>query len=474
MKKTAAIILAFIVLMTSFPSYAAGRIQTYGDELVIVIDPGHGGSNEGTDVYLPLEKERTLVTAKAMAAELERYANIKVYLTRDGDKELSLKERAEFAASVQADFIFSIHYNASEEHDVFGTEIWIPARAPLHAMGYQFADLWMQEMQGMGLHPRGIKTRLNDKGTDYYGIIREATAKAIPAVILEHCHLDAPQDRPWCDEEEDMKAFGRADATAVAKYFGLMSNNGDIDYVSWPLAEIHPDEVWVFPLGESSEPESCELELVALDEESGEAEFEVMAEDSDELLQYFAYSLDGGESYSPPEVWPGYAPNHTENAESTSFKLTLPKGRDTEVKVRVYNRYDRKTESETVSVSLNAPEPVVSVSESDADRARQDAALAWEGTHDIQERLDRIREGEEEKAEEESKDPAASEEVSADSAPSSGVTPTAAPSPVSEAAPPQQQEEADKSMLMPVLGASLLLLCAMLFTGYVLTHGKRR
>ena len=61
------------------------------DNLCIVIDPGHGGENLGGEYEDYTEKEMTIVVAKAMKEELEKYEVITVYLNRELDVELSLE-----------------------------------------------------------------------------------------------------------------------------------------------------------------------------------------------------------------------------------------------------------------------------------------------------------------------------------------------------------------------------------------------
>ena len=64
-----------------------------------------------------------MVTALAMYEELTKYDNVDVYLTHTDDVSMSLADRAQFAAERNADFLFSIHYNASVDHDLFGSEV---------------------------------------------------------------------------------------------------------------------------------------------------------------------------------------------------------------------------------------------------------------------------------------------------------------------------------------------------------------
>lgn len=230
--------MVFLLLCMPLTAFAAGRWQDTGDELVVVIDPGHGGIDSGSSAFPPLEKERNLATAIAFANELSKYDGIKVYLTRTTDVELTLKERAEFAHSVNADLMISLHYNGSGDHSQYGAEIWIPCAAPANAYCFQFAQVWEAEMAALGLHDRGSKLRINGLGRDYYGVIRESAYYGIPCVIIEQCHLDHPNDRAWCDEDSDMYKFARSDALAVAKYFGLRSDELAVDYRNYDLADV--------------------------------------------------------------------------------------------------------------------------------------------------------------------------------------------------------------------------------------------
>jgi len=239
MKKiTIFLIIVFLASILSMRASAAGRWQDTGDELVVVIDPGHGGIDSGADAFPPFEKDRNLATAIAFANELARYDGVSIYLTRTTDEELTLKERAEFAASVNADIMISLHHNGSSDHSQHGCEIWIPSAAPNNAYCYQFAQIWEAEMAELGIDDRGAKVRINGLGRDYYGVIREAAYYGIPCVIIEQCYLDNPDDRMFCDEDVDRYNFARADAVAVAKYFGLHSDDLGVDYLNYDLANV--------------------------------------------------------------------------------------------------------------------------------------------------------------------------------------------------------------------------------------------
>ncbi len=332
-------------LLFPLPSQAAPRLQDVGEELVIVIDPGHGGENQGTIENNHEEKTMTLVTAMAMYQELQLYENVQVYLTRTTDQELSLKERAEYAASVNADFLFSIHYNASENHELFGSEVWVSSLSPYNGYGYQFGYEFLTDMRDKGLFLRGVKTRLNSAGIDYYGIIRESVALQVPALIIEHCHVDEQRDAGYCDSNEKLEAFGRADATAVARYFGLKSSALQVDYSDYSLAEVPLGGIVPKTLPDTTAPDVCEIAFSSADYEAGVLSLEVAAADYDSPLLYYSYSCDGGRTFQPREPWPGSDTLTGNYSDTFTLQLKVESGICPEVIVRAYNLYDLYTES---------------------------------------------------------------------------------------------------------------------------------
>ncbi|MCM1568250.1 MAG: N-acetylmuramoyl-L-alanine amidase [Roseburia sp.] len=333
----------------SLSAFAAPCLQQTDTPVVIVIDPGHGGENQGTTENGFQEKAMTMTTALAMYEELLAYDNVEVYMTHTEDIDMSLKERAEFAQGVGADFLFSIHYNASVEHVLFGSEVWISCQTPYHAYGYQFGYVHQLLMQDMGLFSRGIKTRIDDK-EDYYGIIRESVARKIPAVIIEHCHVDESRDAQYCSDEEKLKAFGRADALAVAQYFGLKSQALGVDYSqSRELPDVAENVLVQAALKDETPPDVCLIEIAKVAPEEGVLTLNVTAADYDSPLIYYSYSLDGGNTYSPLQPWP--ESNALTGAYKDTFLLELevPEGMRPDVTLRAYQLFDAYTESNMIN-----------------------------------------------------------------------------------------------------------------------------
>ena len=78
----------------------------------VVIDPGHGGNDEGTAWYHVKEKDATLAVAHRLEKLLHK-EGIKSVLTRKTDIYVSLDERAEIANHHPHSLLLSIHFNGS-------------------------------------------------------------------------------------------------------------------------------------------------------------------------------------------------------------------------------------------------------------------------------------------------------------------------------------------------------------------------
>lgn len=312
------------------------------EQIVIVIDPGHGGENLGGEYEDYTEKEMTMIVANAMKEELEKYEGIAVYMTRTGDQELSLDERCEYAASVNADFLFCLHFNMSEHHTLFGAECWISAFGENYSKGYSFASVEMDMLQDLGLYSRGIKTRLNDKGIDYYGIIRHSVERNIPCVLIEHCHLDQENDQPFYDHNEKLIQFGKLDATAVAKYFQLSSEELDVDYSGYQNVHVDVPSRVVSP--DKTEPDICMIEVLDQNMTNGEVKVQVSAADYDSGMLYYTYSYDNGQTFSQLQRWPD------KSADTFDFTMQVPPRIVPQIVVNGYNGYDLYTTSNMVSL----------------------------------------------------------------------------------------------------------------------------
>jgi N-acetylmuramoyl-L-alanine amidase len=136
---------------------------------LIVLDPGHGGNDPGAIGPTKLEeKEVVLEVAKQVKKYLSAYP-FDVYITRDDDTFIPLKNRALFANKKDADLFVSIHCNSSPSHEARGTRTYIYSRV---ASSQEAAEAAKYENRSVGM----LDFLLNDlrKGADEYLSIEAA------------------------------------------------------------------------------------------------------------------------------------------------------------------------------------------------------------------------------------------------------------------------------------------------------------
>ncbi|WP_230467650.1 N-acetylmuramoyl-L-alanine amidase family protein [Lujinxingia vulgaris] len=100
------------------PGERLSRVRT------IVLDPGHGGDNNGAIGVAGIrEKHLTLELAYHLREAIqERYPDVRVVMTRYWDTSLSLPERVHLANLAEADVFLSLHYNAAVHNRAVGYE----------------------------------------------------------------------------------------------------------------------------------------------------------------------------------------------------------------------------------------------------------------------------------------------------------------------------------------------------------------
>ena len=199
------------------------------DKVIIVLDPGHGGSDPGAVRNGIKESTLNLKIAKACYEELCEYSRVEVYMTNG---EPTLLERVEYAASVDADVLVSIHNNAATNTSVKGAEVYTPNKnynKTVYEEGQALSKSILNELTALGLYNGGIRTKNSQDNTkyedgslaDYYGIIRMSKERGITGIIVEHAYLSNASDRKFLSSDANLKKLGIADATGIANHFKL-------------------------------------------------------------------------------------------------------------------------------------------------------------------------------------------------------------------------------------------------------------
>ena len=107
------------------PAAPAPQIDLAPGMRTVVIDPGHGGEDEGVrGTQNTKEKDLTLLMARRLKAAIESRLGLRVLLTRDSDDTLGVDRRAAVANNNKADLFLSLHANASVRPNARGAQVY--------------------------------------------------------------------------------------------------------------------------------------------------------------------------------------------------------------------------------------------------------------------------------------------------------------------------------------------------------------
>ncbi|HCU8227588.1 TPA: N-acetylmuramoyl-L-alanine amidase [Staphylococcus aureus] len=168
----------------------------------IVLDPGHGGSDQGASSntkYKSLEKDYTLKTAKELQRTLEK-EGATVKMTRTDDTYVSLENR-----DIKGDAYLSIHNDALESSNANGmTVYWY------HDNQRALADTLDATIQKKGL--------LSNRGSrqENYQVLRQTK---VPAVLLELGYISNPTDETMIKDQLHRQILEQAIVDGLKIYF---------------------------------------------------------------------------------------------------------------------------------------------------------------------------------------------------------------------------------------------------------------
>ena len=190
-------------------------------ELTVVIDAGHGGSDPGAIKGNIQEKDITLRLAQKVSQLAEQY-HVQVILTRDRDelpgggtdKEEGLRRRTEIAQTHKADLFISLHVNNTGDGPAppSGIEAYVSARRA-DKNGTLLAGALLQQLSSIYTTSPNIKQRSSSG-------IYVLDHCPCPAVILECGSLSWPQDRVFITNEDNQEKVARKILEGVVQYQG--------------------------------------------------------------------------------------------------------------------------------------------------------------------------------------------------------------------------------------------------------------
>ncbi len=274
------LVLAFICFYNiSFSNDSSIAINEHNEDLVsfsghlpngfstIVIDPGHGGNDEGCKVNNIVEKQISLAIAKELGRKLQdSYPSLQIIYTREHDQYVSLQDRIATANQNQADLFISIHCNYVNEKYVSGSETYVLGDDSSSAQlvekeesGYvaqefinsiQFKKLenhayiksldLASKIEDSFAGLRGMKSR----GVRH-GSFRVLQMTSMPSVLIEAGFLSNTRDLNRLKSKKGQKAIAQSIYDACINYFSELNT---IEQESTPETVVKYDPPTIQPI----------------------------------------------------------------------------------------------------------------------------------------------------------------------------------------------------------------------------------
>jgi N-acetylmuramoyl-L-alanine amidase len=219
----------------------------------ILIDPGHGGHDTGTigpSGYT--EKELVLDVSRRLGRLIEERLGSEVLYTREGDKFISLEERAKMANEQQADLFLSIHANSSRTKTAMGIETYYlsltadPEALEVAARENAVSQETISELQGL-VSKIALSEKVDESrefAEKVQTALREGLAKSkaqkldrgvkkapfvvliganMPAILAEISFLSNPEEEKRLKTETHRQEIAEALYEGVAGYADTLS-----------------------------------------------------------------------------------------------------------------------------------------------------------------------------------------------------------------------------------------------------------
>lgn len=190
---------------------------------VIVIDPGHGGSDPGA-IGLSGLQEKTVNLAVALKTKaLLQKAGAKVILTRETDIDVygpdasdveELKSRTTIANNQKADIFISIHANSSVSREASGTSTYFYPKTPYDAMLAQ--NIQQELLKAGGLTDRRINS------ANFYVIKRTL----MPGVLIEMAFISNKNDEALLGSPPFQQQMAQGIMRGIEKFLMQASKQG--------------------------------------------------------------------------------------------------------------------------------------------------------------------------------------------------------------------------------------------------------
>ena len=204
-------------------------------DIVIAIDPGHGGEDPGASGPGGLrEKTVVLQIARRLEAQLAKIPGFKPVLVRTGDYYVSLKNRRDRARNLEADLFISIHADAFREKSAYGASVYALSKRGATSTTAQY----LADSENAADLVGGVE--LSDMDPMLAGVIADLSmdgtldiSMSLGALILEQIGGVAKLHKKKV-EQAGFAVLKSPDVPSLLIETGFISNPGEADRLSTP------------------------------------------------------------------------------------------------------------------------------------------------------------------------------------------------------------------------------------------------
>ena len=215
-------VLSFSIREEAGEFVIAARLPRDVYSRIVIIDPGHGGTDPGAIHHGLIEKNMVLDISRKTMELLNANPGVVAYMTRNDDSTVLNPRRAEFANGIEADLFISIHGNAALNRYAYGIETWYTIgeleiesrnRHRTNLNSRQLAQIMQRQKLALtGANDRGLRVEPN------MVVLRDTT---MPSVLLEVGFMSNAAEAARLGDVEYQWLLARAIYRGIAEALGI-------------------------------------------------------------------------------------------------------------------------------------------------------------------------------------------------------------------------------------------------------------
>lgn len=177
----------------------------------VVVDAGHGGSDDGA-VGGSLKEKDIALSMALLVKSLSKNPNINIVLSRSTDVSQNVKDKVAFTEQAKANLFLSLHINSAPSPDSSGIMAYILDRnMTLNEQDIRFASLLLNNLSDVYKTDQTIRQRT--KG------IWVLEANKCPSAIIECGFISNKADRTFISNSDNQKKIAEKILTSIEEYF---------------------------------------------------------------------------------------------------------------------------------------------------------------------------------------------------------------------------------------------------------------